>query len=41
MYRLLTPYDISQLEANPFVVAVKEHIRTKSALAEKWLEVLG
>ena len=30
-----------QFESNPFVMAVEEHIRTKSALAEKWLGVLG
>ena len=30
-----------QFESNPFVKAVEEHIRTKSALAEKWLAVLG
>jgi hypothetical protein len=29
-----------QFESNPFVKAVEEHIRTKSALAEKWLGVL-
>ena len=30
-----------QFESNPFVMAVEEHIHTKSALAEKWLGVLG
>ncbi len=29
-----------QFESNPFVKAVEEHIRTKSALAEKWLGFL-
>jgi hypothetical protein len=29
-----------QFESNPFVMAVEEHIRTKSALAEKWLAIL-
>lgn len=29
-----------QFESNPFVMAVEEHIRTKSALAEKWLGFL-
>jgi hypothetical protein len=41
MYRLLTPNDIIHFESNPFVKAVEEHIRTKSALAEKWLGVLA
>lgn len=30
-----------QFASNPFVKAVEEHIQTKSALAEKWLGILG
>jgi hypothetical protein len=30
-----------QFESNPFVMAVEEHIRTKSALAEKWLKKMN
>lgn len=30
-----------QFESNPFVMAVEEHIRTKSTLAEKWLKLLN
>ncbi len=30
-----------QFESNPFVMVVEEHIRTKSALADKWIDLLG